>query len=692
MPGGRLHAVIGQLRRLIGRESGCKLTDAQLLDDFVGRRDEASFEVLVWRHGTMVLELCRRVLRDDHEAEDAFQATFLVFARKAGSIGKRESVGSWLYKVAYRVALRARGRAAHRSGDELPADLPAPQGPDDLLWRDLRPVLDEEIHRLPEKYRTPFVLCYLEGHTNEEAAEQIGCPKGTVLSRLARGRERLRCRLSRRGVTLSAAGLVTVLSQNAAPAAVPAALVSPTAQAALAFAAGKAANTLVPASVAALTEGVLRTMFLTKLKIALATLLAVVVIAPGAGLIALGTQTEKPPARVSPPVAEKPAPILEEEVADFTEPAEDERRVEQKPAREPARAEELAGQVTAVGKDGKSFTVEFARVSRGERGAEVKTSEIKIGDKTTVTYQAVGPDGAKPTRGYRVQVRLVEGSRDTAAGITFSGAAEGLRPRPNLTGRVAGVSRDGKTFTVEQFGRGRDREAQTVDVKLGARSVVVFQNVRAGAARITEGLQAAVWLEEDSRDEVHLVQFQGNAVTIRRDDPQPDAIGRVAAVSKDGKTLTVEVRSRERREEPARLEVKIGDRTTVVFGNVPPGGARLAEGMQVRLWLAEGSKTSASRVALFGTVKERDQLLTGRVTGFSKDGKTFTLEQPGRRGDDTPTLDVKFTEKTKVTYNGVGTGEAKLTEGYYAQVRLKDGSKDTAAAVVFVKPGSRGRR
>src|SRR5262249_39477243 len=145
--------------------------------------------------------LCQRILRDSHEAEDAFQATFLVLARKAGSIGKREAVASWLYKVAYRVALRLRARAARHGGlEEVVDELPGRDVADDIDTRDLRPVLDEEIARLPEKYRAPLVLCYLQGHTNAEAAEQLRCPKGTILSRLARGRQRLRSRLARRGL------------------------------------------------------------------------------------------------------------------------------------------------------------------------------------------------------------------------------------------------------------------------------------------------------------------------------------------------------------------------------------------------------------------------------------------------------------------------------------------------------------
>src|SRR5688572_16826675 len=198
-------ALLDPLRRLLARRAGSSLTDTQLVANFVARRDEASFEVLVWRHGAMVLDLCKRVLRDAHEAEDAFQATFLVLARKAAAVGRGEAVGCWLYKVAYRIALRLRARAAKRAAPGAPEDAPpAPEARAEADWADLRPVLDEEIARLPEKYRAPFVLCYLDGLTNEQAAEQLGCPKGTVLSRLSRGRERLRERLTRRGVTVSA--------------------------------------------------------------------------------------------------------------------------------------------------------------------------------------------------------------------------------------------------------------------------------------------------------------------------------------------------------------------------------------------------------------------------------------------------------------------------------------------------------
>jgi RNA polymerase sigma factor (sigma-70 family) len=257
------------------------LSDAQLLQRFIFERDEAAFEVLVWRHGPKVLGICRRILRHEQDAEDAFQATFLILVHKAASIGKRQAVSCWLYRVAYRVALRARRRAAKRAAREKPVlDVPAAEPALDPLWRDLRSVLDEEVNRLPEKYRAPFVLCYLDGKTNEEAAQALGCPRGTVLSRLAWARKRLRTRLARRGLGLAGALLAAAQAPEAAMAAVPPMLVQSTLKAALSIAAGTTAG-IVSGPVAALTQGVLQTMLWTKIKIVASCLVL-------AGTIALG--------------------------------------------------------------------------------------------------------------------------------------------------------------------------------------------------------------------------------------------------------------------------------------------------------------------------------------------------------------------------------------------------------------------
>jgi RNA polymerase sigma factor (sigma-70 family) len=233
----------------------------------------------------MVLGVCRRLLRDAHEAEDAFQATFLVLVHKARSIGRPESLGLWLHGVAYRTAARARQAARRRAREREAAAMPDGDPAVEVGWRDLRQVLDEELGRLAHKYRAALVLFYLEGKTIEEVARELGCPRGTVLSRLARGRDRLRDRLVRRGVALSVWALALALAEKAAPAAVPAALAEGTVQAAVRTAAGTAGGA-IPAAVAALTKGVLRAMLLSKLKVAGMVLLAAAAAAAGTAVCA----------------------------------------------------------------------------------------------------------------------------------------------------------------------------------------------------------------------------------------------------------------------------------------------------------------------------------------------------------------------------------------------------------------------
>jgi RNA polymerase sigma-70 factor (ECF subfamily) len=173
----------------------------------------------------LVWNVCRRVLRDEASAEDAFQAVFLTLVRKAHTIGRRASVASWLHKVAYRVAVEVRRQAARRSAREVPIVEQPLARPGDEAWREIRPVLDEEVCRLPEKYRAPVVLCYLQGRTNVEAARELGCPSGTVVTRLAWARRRLRKRLTQRGLSASAGLFAAGLAGRAEAAAVPARLI-----------------------------------------------------------------------------------------------------------------------------------------------------------------------------------------------------------------------------------------------------------------------------------------------------------------------------------------------------------------------------------------------------------------------------------------------------------------------------------
>src|SRR5438445_8240641 len=213
-----------QLRRVIQTlrggtalpQDGAGLTDGQLLESYVGSREEAALAALVRRHGPMVWGVCRRVLRNWHDAEDAFQATFLVLVRKAASLASPELLANWLYGVAHQTALKARATTAKkRARERQVTEMPEPAVTEQNLWNDLQPLLDQELSRLPDKYRIAIVLCGLEGKTRKEAARQLGVPEGTLAARLARARVKLAQRLARHGLAVSGSALAAVLSPSA---------------------------------------------------------------------------------------------------------------------------------------------------------------------------------------------------------------------------------------------------------------------------------------------------------------------------------------------------------------------------------------------------------------------------------------------------------------------------------------------
>jgi RNA polymerase sigma factor (sigma-70 family) len=303
--------VLRQIDRLFERGSLSGLTEWQLLDRYASRRDESAFEALVARHGPMVLGVCRRVLDDPHAVEDAFQATFLVLVRKAGTLGERDAIGHWLYGVACRVALRARCEAARRRSREVPVGGVDVALPPIEPGRDERAhILDAELSRLPAKYRAPVVLCYLEGLTHEEAARQLHWPIGSVKGRLARARELLRTRLARHGLA-PAAGLLAATTTARATAAVPESLRQATVQAGIHCAGGGAAAEVASASVVRLMEGVLSTMFLTKLKMTAAVVGTCGVLALGAWGLEQSSRGSKPPPneKVSAAIAANAQPL-----------------------------------------------------------------------------------------------------------------------------------------------------------------------------------------------------------------------------------------------------------------------------------------------------------------------------------------------------------------------------------------------
>jgi RNA polymerase sigma-70 factor (ECF subfamily) len=286
---------VRHLRMVTLRHDGTDLSDGQLLGLYVDRRDEAALEAIVRRHGAMVMGVCGRVLANRQDVEDAFQATFLVLIRKATAVAAPELLANWLYGVAYNTALKARAAAARRRVREKQvSELPEGETrrPEEG-WRDLLPLLDQELNRLPEKYRVPIVLCELEGKAHKEVAQRLGWPIGTVSGRLARGRKMLARRLARHGVSLSTVSLAALLSYVSASAAVPAALVPATIRAGTLVAVGKTLSGIISTRVAALTEGVLRAMLLTKLKIAVPVLLVASVMAAGMGVAPYCAETQQ---------------------------------------------------------------------------------------------------------------------------------------------------------------------------------------------------------------------------------------------------------------------------------------------------------------------------------------------------------------------------------------------------------------
>jgi RNA polymerase sigma factor (sigma-70 family) len=399
----QLRGVFQTLRRNTLPHEGAGQTDGQLLESYVRGREEAAFAALVYRHGPMVWGVCRRVLASHQDAEDAFQATFLVLVRKAASVMPRELVANWLYGVAHQTALKARATTARRRGKEKQVTaMPEPAESPRDLWDDLRPLLDQELSRLPDKYLAVVVLCDLGGKTRKEAARQLHLPEGTVASRLATARALLARRLRRSGLGVSGGALAAVLAQNAASAGVPAAVASRTIRAASLFAAGQAAAGVISGKAAALAEGVLKTMLLTRLKILAGVLVVVAVLGAGAAALTQSVRADRP--------ADPPAP---QQQVRADKPAE-------APAKERKEAEALPGNVSGVVKavDAAANSLTVARREGETTFSVAKGATINIDGKPSVL--AGLPAGAIVTLSQFVDPRTARSVQ--ASGRSYFGA------------------------------------------------------------------------------------------------------------------------------------------------------------------------------------------------------------------------------------------------------------------------------
>jgi RNA polymerase sigma factor (sigma-70 family) len=356
------------IRHLAGSQKDNELPDHQLLERFAANRDEASFAALLRRHGPMVLSVCQSVLHNLHDAEDVFQAAFLILARKAGSIQRREAVSSWLNRVAYHLAVKARASAIRRIDHEKKAAVtPSAEPLLDMSLRELQSIVHEEIQRLPEQYRAPVLLCGLEERSLEEAARLLGWSKGCVKGRLQRGREQLRTRLRRRGVELSAGLLAIALATSSMSAQISATLTASTLRAALQIAAGgELAAGVISANVAALARGAMPPMFVSKLKIVTFVVLAFGVSAAGLGALAHRENTTQP---ADPPSQESAKPAT---------PRRDGAAV---PVKTTAK-DSVTVRGRVFGPDGKPFA-----------GAKIYLHSVKSEEKAAPAIAASGADG-----------------------------------------------------------------------------------------------------------------------------------------------------------------------------------------------------------------------------------------------------------------------------------------------------------
>jgi RNA polymerase sigma factor (sigma-70 family) len=295
-------SVIGPLRRWVEEQSANKLSDRELLGRFIAEQDETAFAAIVRRHGPLVLRVAGRVLRHRQDTEDVFQATFLLLARKAGTIRKQGSLNCWLYGVAHRLAVRVKARASRQRGLTLPAGRRITEPAAEAAALEFCAVLDAELKRLPDKYQAPLLLCGLEGQTRDEAAQQLGWSLGTFKRRLEKGRQLLRLRLARRELIPSIAFCASLLVPDPSQADLAAGFFATTSKAGVELAKGSSsAAGLVSARVIALVQGLQRTMTLAKIKTSIVMFFLIGGVVAGIGTLhfrkdAPQATAEEPPA------------------------------------------------------------------------------------------------------------------------------------------------------------------------------------------------------------------------------------------------------------------------------------------------------------------------------------------------------------------------------------------------------------
>jgi RNA polymerase sigma factor (sigma-70 family) len=610
MATGTLGGVVWHLRQAAFRSEAAASTDGELLDRFLADRDEAAFAALVRRHGPMVFGVCRRTLRNEADAEDAFQATFLVLARKADAVRPRDRVGYWLYGVAYNTARKARVSNRRRLARERRVTdhfrRTSTPGESDRLGE----VLDIELNRLPDKYRETVVLCDVEGHALADAAQRLACPLGTVASRLARAREILRRNLSRRG--LAAGAVAALLAPGAAAVSVSTRLIKTTALAATG--AGP-----VSTHVFSLAEGVMHAMFLSKVKSGLAAVAAAAILVAGIGngsALVFGGQEKpvKPPADSKTEKPVKPGADSAKPVKPGADPA--------KPGDKPTKP--VNPDVKKLG--GFSGTVKSVDAAKGSITISATKGDTSIDRTFEVAKEAhVSVDGKETNlndvkAGLRANVKLSEDQK-TAVAIGCEG--------PTVIGELKEVAADKKTLKVAvsvptdktDKTSPRKTEEQTIKVAEDARVIADGQK-KATLSDLKAGSTVAVQISADGERAISIV-------SPAKGPAGPMIIGELKSVATDKKTLTVAVRvlTDKTDKTSAKIEektIKVADDARVVVdGNKQSTLADLKSGSSVAVQL---SKDGEKAVAISSPAK-----------GGPSPGGDKKPEKPTKPGAEKPT-------------------------------------------------------
>ncbi len=660
MATGQLHSVLHNLRRtaLLGDDGGP--TDGQLLDVFLDHADEAAFETLVRRHAPMVWDVCRRILGNEHDAEDAFQATFLVLVRKAATIWPRALVGNWLYGVAYRTALKAKGAAVkRRMREKQVTDMPTKAVSDANVWSDLRPLLDRELNRLADKYRVPVVLCDLEGKSQREAARQLGWPEGTLMTRLSRARRLLAQRLTRRGLALSAGALALALSANAATAQAPAPLVVSTLKTAALIAAGHATSATVSASVTALTEGVLQAMFLSKIKTALTILLAVALLASGAGLATQQVLAGRPIRSEATP--NQPARLAEKlppRVPDLFDPVEQPVAFQREGGkRGGSQQQEVRGTVKSVDVKAATITVSMG----GGRGTDPVEKMYPLAKDVEVAVGSGGGGRLSGPAGLLKEGKLT----DLAEGITVSLTLAAdqktvesiLAEEPTIRGLLKSVDFKKNTLTLSRPTRGRGEavdEEQTYTVATNADITLdtgrgLRHSVREG--QLTDLASGAIVTLRLSLDRMTVLSVVAEGSTIS---------GLIKAIDPSKRTVTVTVRTARGDDAGEEQTLTIAKDALVVVDDGKGRRLSLKEAKlaDVPVGAAVSMKLSADQTVVM-QCRAEGPTLSGILKVTDADKGTITIIMGRGRGEDGEEKTVVLAKNARITLDGK---EAKLAD------------------------------